>query len=67
MIPSSTGDSKGVDAYPMARHLHAMGAHIGIFTETRLHGNDKHTIVVSMFLEHGILALSHNIKQLRKT
>ena len=33
----------------MAIHHRAMGAHIGVFTETRIHGVDRHTQVVNFF------------------
>ena len=51
----------------MARHLQTRGAHIGIFTETSIHSIYKHTMVVNTFLEYGILAISHNTTQIRKT
>ena len=51
----------------MARHLQTTGAHIGIFMETRMQGNDTHTMVVNTILEYAILAISHNKTQTRKT
>ena len=60
-----TGDLK-LWIQQMATHLRTIGAHVRVFTETRIHGNDRHTLVINTFLEHGFLALSHNTTQSRK-
>ena len=62
---NKTGDLK-LWVQQMAGHLRTMGAHFGIFTATRIHGNDRRTMVVNTFLEHGFLALSHTPAQPRK-
>ena len=46
---SKTGDPK-LWVQQMAVHLRTMGAHFGIFAETRIHGNDRHTLVIKTFL-----------------
>ena len=50
----------------MSRHMLSTGAHIGIFTETRIYDSDKHTMVIHTFLEYGILAISHNTTPIKK-
>ena len=42
------------------RQLRQSGAHVGIFTETRVHTQDRHTRIVNEFSSCGYLALSHN-------
>ena len=43
-----------------ATNMRTTGAHIGIYTETRIYGTDRHTLVVNTFLAHGFLAISYN-------
>ena len=40
--------------------LQCTGAHVGIFTETRVHTPDRHTRIVNAFRSRGFLALSRN-------
>ena len=47
-------------AVQSADNMRTTGAHIGIVTETRIYGTDRHTIVVNTFLAHGFLAICDN-------
>ena len=51
----------------MATHLRAMGAHVGVYTEIRIRGGDRHIEASNIFLEHGLFAISHNTTTSRLT
>ena len=50
-----------------ATQLRAMGAHVGVYTDTRIHGGDRHTQVSNLFRDYGFLAISHNTTTSRFT
>ena len=54
-----TGDIRAW-AIQSATNMRTTGAHIGIYTATRIYGTDRHTRVVNTFLAHMFLAISHN-------
>ena len=43
-----------------ALQLARSGAHVGVFTETRVQTQDRHTRIVNAFKRLGYLAISHN-------
>ena len=40
--------------------LQRSGAHVGVFTETRIQTSDRHSRIVNAFKENGYIAISHN-------
>ena len=63
---SSTGDLP-TWAKQSETHLRAMGAHGGVYTDTRIHGGDRHTQVSNLFRDYGFLAISHSTTTSRST
>ena len=47
--------------------LQRAGAHIGVFTETRIQSADRHHLIVNAFKSKGYLAISHNATTQRST
>ena len=47
--------------------LQCAGAHIGVFTESRVQSMDKHHLIVNAFKSKGYLAISHNATAQRTT
>ena len=47
--------------------LQRAGAHVGVFTETRIQSADRHHLIVNAFKSKGYLAISHNAITQRST
>ena len=47
--------------------LQRAGAHVGVFTETRIQSADRHHLIVNAFKSKGYLAISHNATTQRST